>query len=127
MNLENNFEPARLGWGTWSSATWGVATPEALPGSLLQEQRVTPRGRVRFPRESEGGRGQVERGEPTSVGGKTICPLPPEALLEYHEPVQGLQAAPQSQTVPSLAKFKSRLAFRIERRVMGEGGHALTN
>lgn len=79
VNLENNFEPARLGWGTWSSASWGVATPEALPGPLLQEQSVTPR----FPRESEGGRGQVERGEATSVGGRgAICPLPAGARLE---------------------------------------------
>lgn len=119
INLENNFEPTRIGWGTWSLATWGVATPEALPDPLLQEQRVTPRGTVRFPRESEGGRGQVERGESTSVGGRgAICPLPQEHLWSL---CRGHRLRSQFQAVPSLAKFKSRLGFKIERRVLGEG------
>ncbi|MEJ1284821.1 hypothetical protein NN561_015811 [Cricetulus griseus] len=37
VNLENNFEPTRLGWGTWVSAPSGCGYPRSPPGPLLQE------------------------------------------------------------------------------------------
>lgn len=96
---------------------WLVPKPS---GALCSWSRKPP-GEVEFG-ESEGGRGQLARGVPTSVGGRgTICPLPAGVRLEQLEPVWESHGFPHSQTAPFTAKFNTRLGLRVKRCALGEG------
>lgn len=78
---------------------FGVWLPPKPSGALCSWSRKPP-GEVEF-EESEGGRGQLPRGVPTSVGGRgTICPLPAGVRLEQLEPVWESHGFPHSQTAP---------------------------
>lgn len=102
---------------------FGVWLPPKPSRALCSWNRKPP-GEVEF-RESEGGRGQLARGVPTSVGGRgTICPLPAVVRLEQLEPMWELHCFPHSQTAPFAAKFNARLGLRVERCVLGEGDTA---
>lgn len=99
---------------------FGVWLPPKPSRALCSWNRKPP-GEVEFG-VSEGGRGQLARGVPTSVGGRgTICPLPAGVRLEQLEPVWELHGFPHSQTAPFTAKFNARLGLRVERCVLGEG------